>query len=160
MKAVLFSLFTFFYVMSANAEGDLKGFGVIREFGSTDNAALFGLLPESGSLQITGCGGPKFLVEVGCRVGQLDEVSMSRIFQKSSKPMTQAESEMLLSQWKGAQVIYLEGYDGALCTNKEYQVTANGDLDGQPFATTFRFVALPNSDGSCTYQTFSTTTRN
>ncbi|MCM2323016.1 MAG: hypothetical protein NDJ90_07115 [Oligoflexia bacterium] len=140
---------------------DLEGFGVIREFGGNDTAAMFGLLPASGTLKITSCTGPNFLVEVGCRVGQLDGAAMDRLFLKSSKPMAQSEKQSLLSQWSGAQVIYLEGYNGALCTvaEIEYNITVSGTANGHSFTSTFQFIALPNSNGDCTYHKFGTITR-
>ncbi|MBL7544762.1 MAG: hypothetical protein JNL11_13175 [Bdellovibrionaceae bacterium] len=161
MKVFLFLLSVLFQMSAAHADEKLKGFGVIREFGGSDTAAVFGLLPTNGSIQITGCSGPEFLVHVGCRVGQLNETVMNHLFLKSSKPMEQSEKQNIVSQWNGAQIIYLEGYNGNLCSSDEieYNVTVSGTIDAQPFTSTFQFIALPNSNGNCTYHKFGTITR-
>lgn len=132
----------------------LKGFGVIREFGATDTAALFGLLSENGSLQILTVRGPQFLGVV--RLGKLDHQSLDHLFLKSAQPMAQHEKQSLASQWKGAQVIYFEGYSGTLCTQNEsqYNVEVSGKAGEKPFTTIFQFVALPNPTGNCSYQIF------
>jgi hypothetical protein len=145
----------------ANATVDLTGFGIIREFGGSDTAALFGVLPSSGSIQITGCSGPSFLVQGGCRVGQLTPSTMDRLFLKSSKPMSHQEKQDLVYQWNGAQVLYFEAYNGTLCTNAEieYLVSISGTSNGQAFTTIFQFIALPNANGSCTFHSFGTITK-
>ncbi len=160
MKAIFCSILLLLAVSAAHAT-DLQGFGVIREFGGTDTAAMFGLLPASGSLQFTGCTGPAFLVPVGCRVGDLNQVAMDHLFLKSSKPMSQQEKQDLLSKWNGAKVLYFEGYNGSLCTNDEieYHVSVSGTSSGKPFTTTFQFIALPNAAGDCTYHIFGTITQ-
>ena len=161
MKSFLILFFLILQMSVANADLNLKGFGVIREFGGSDNAALFGLLPPSGSIQITNCTAPQFLASVRCGVGTLNETVMSHLFLKSSNPMTQSERQNLLSQWNGSQVIYFEGYNGSLCTNDEteYNVTVSGTSNGQAFTSTFQFIALPNSNGDCTYHKFGTITQ-
>lgn len=161
MKALIFTLFSLLQILSANADSSLKGFGVIREFGASDNAALFGLLPANGSVEITNCVAPQFLSSVGCAVGTLNESTASHLFKKSSNPMTQSEKTKLLSQWNGARLIYFEGYSGSLCTDEEteYNITVSGTLNGTPFKSTFQFIALPSSNGNCTYQKFGTITQ-
>lgn len=139
---------------------ELKGFGVIREFGGVDTAAIFGLRPSSGSLVIKTVSGPRFLG--AARVGTLDQTAMDHLFVKSSRPMDEQEKQSLVSQWNGAQVIYFEGYSGVFCSSNETQseVTATGTVNGKPFTTTFQFIALPNSNGDCDFHTFGTITRN
>ncbi len=158
MKTFLIIIFALLQMSTANADSDLKGFGVIREFGGSDSAALFGLLPAAGSIEITGCMAPQFLASAGCAVGELNETVMSHIFLKSSNPMTQSERANLLSQWNGSRVIYFEGYTGNLCTNEEteYDITVSGTSNGKPFKSTFQFIALPNASGDCTYHKFGT----
>ncbi len=144
----------------ASADVELKGFGVVREFGGADTAAIFGLRPSSGSLVIKSVNGPRFLGTA--RVGTLDQTAIDHLFLKSSIPMSQQEKQSLVAQWSGAQVIYFEGYSGAFCSSNETQseVTASGALNGKPFVTTFQFIALPSSTGDCTYHTFGIITRN
>lgn len=146
---------------TANADTGLKGFGVIREFGDTDTAAMFGLLPPSGTIQITSCSGPAFLVANGCRVGQFNQVAMDHLFLKSANPMSQQERQDLVSQWSGAQVLYFEGYSGNLCTDSdiEYDISVTGTVNDRPFTTTFQFIALPNTNGDCTFHIFGTLTQ-
>ena len=144
---------------SASASVDLKGFGIIREFGGTDTAAIFGLLSSGGALQITAVHGPAFLG--GARSGQLDQAAMDHLFLRSVRPMSQEEKQNLVSRWSGAQVIYFEGYNGTLCANDEVQheVSVSGTSSGKSFTSTFRFIALPNSNGDCTYHTFEVLTQ-
>jgi len=153
MKSILSSVLLLLAVSTANA-ANLQGFGVIREFGGTDTAAMFGLVADSGSIQITGATGPSFLG--GVRIGQLDKVAMDHLFLKSATPISQQERQDLVSKYNGAQVIYFEGYHGALCASDEteFHIGVNGTIDGAPFSSTFQFIALPNPTGDCTYHVF------
>lgn len=161
MKVFLFLLSMLIQVSVVHADESLKGFGIIREFSGSDTAAIFGLLPANRSVKITGCAAPQFLVNVGCHVGQLNETVMSHLFLQSSKPMEQEEKQKIVAQWNGAQVIYFEGYNGNLCSTDEieYNIMVSGTIDAKPFTSTFQFIALPNSNGDCTYHKFGTITR-
>ncbi|MGK5085893.1 hypothetical protein WDW37_21605 [Bdellovibrionota bacterium FG-1] len=158
MKSVFLSLLLVLSASNTYA-ADIQGFGVIREFGGNDNAAMFGLLSQNGTLQITDVSGPAFLG--GYRVGELDQVAIDHLFLKSSKPMDQKEKLDLISKYNGAQVIYFEGYTGNLCRSNEieYDISASGNVNGAPFTATIQFIALPNSSGDCGYHKFITVTQ-
>ncbi len=161
MKSILSSVFFLLLASSVNA-ASLQGFGVIREFGHGDTAALFGILPSNGSLKITGISGPSFLSSVGYGVGQLNQGVISHLFLKSTNPMSQMEKQELVQKYNGTSVIYIEGYSGKLCTSEEteYNINISGDIDGAPFTATLQFVALPNSSGDCEYHKFITLDHN
>lgn len=131
-----------------------KKFGLIREFGGTDNTALFGLLPEAGKLQITTLTGPKFLDVY--KVGELNKATLDKLFLNTKKPLNQSEREALLSDFNGATVLYTEGYHGNLCRQDEtgYEIKATGKIDDVDVEVSFQFEALPNVNGSCTFHTF------
>lgn len=157
MKTVLFSVLFLIFTSTVNA-ANLQGFGIIREFGASDTAAMFGLLPISGTLKITSVAGPSFLSSVGYGVGQLNNGVISHLFLKSSNPMSQLEKQNLLSKYNGATIIYIEDYTGNLCTSEEieYSIVVTGTVDTAPFTATIQFIALPNSSGDCTYHKFGT----
>jgi len=136
----------------------VNGFGVIREFGGTDTAALFGLTTDAGSLQITGISAPPFVSTVGYGVGLLYPGLISHLFLKSSNPMSDQEKKDLVAKYAGASVIYIEGYADQFCTSNdtEYEIQVVGNLDGKPFTATLQFIALPNASGDCRYHTFFT----
>jgi len=159
MKKTFISLFLMmFFAFQANAT-DLQGFGIIREFGGTDNAAMFGLLAPAGTnLQISNITGP-----AGYKgTFTLDQTAMTNMFAQSSNPMSQQERSDIISQYNGAQVIYFEGYNATLCTYNEieYNIEVSGTLDGSPFSATFQFIALPSSNGDCGYHEFTTMIQN
>lgn len=131
-----------------------QNFGIIREFGGTDHAALFGLLPKSGNLQINKVVAPAFIQSVG--VGKLSQTSIEKFFTKTAKPISQAEKQDLLSKFDGATVIYAEGYNGNLCNTDEItnKITATGFLDQTSVAITFQFEALPSANGDCEFHIF------
>jgi hypothetical protein len=158
MKSIIVTMF-FILMASAASATDLKGFGVIREFDGTDTAAMFGLLPSAGLLQITGVTGPSFLGTA--RIGQLNQVAIDHLFLRSANPMDEEEKQNLINQYNGAEVIYFEGYAGNLCTttDTEHEVGVTGTIDGISFTATFQFIALPNSSGDCTYHEFITSSQ-
>jgi hypothetical protein len=135
---------------------NIQGFSVIREFGGTDTAGMFGLLGDTASIRLTKVNGPSFLG--GFRLGELNQEAIDHLFLKSSNPMSEQEKQGLLSKYRGAQVIYFEGYNGNLCNSEEteYKISAAGTLNGAAFRATFQFIALPNATGDCKYHTFST----
>ena len=153
MKSILFAIFFFVVVTTASA-ANLQGFGIIREFGGVDTAAMFGLLAGSGSVQINSVTGPQFLG--GVRIGQLDKVSLDHLFLKSAQPMSDQEKQDIISKYNGAQVIYFEAYQGALCLKDEteFNIGVVGTIDGRAFSATFQFIALPNVTEDCTYHVF------
>ena len=136
-----------------------KKIGVIREFGGTDNAALFGLLPDSGKLQINKVVGPGFLKVY--KVGELNPITLEKLFLNTSKPLNSNEKQDLLSGFNGAMVIYAEGYEGNLCNQDEvqYEIKATGQIDKIDLEITFQFVASPNSNGNCIFHMFGIVTR-
>lgn len=140
-------------------EISFKKFGVIREFGGTDNAALFGLLSESGKLQITQVVGPGFLKTY--RVGELNKSTVKKIFSRSAKPLSQGERDGLLSEFNGATIIYTEGYNENLCNQSEtqYEIVATGKIEDVDVEVTFQFEALPNPNGNCGFHVFGIVTR-
>ena len=142
----------------AQTEVSLKGFGVIREFGGSETAALFGLLSDKGVLKITKCYGPDFLTQVGCHVGTLNQASMDHLFLKSIHPLSAEEKQKILASWSTSQVIYFEGYTGNLCApgESDKQVRVDGTVDNIPIHVTFQFLAKPTALGDCEFQTFGT----
>ena len=134
-------------------------FGIIREFGEVDKASLFGLLPNSGKLEITNVAGPEFIETYA--VGELNSSTINKIFLKSSKPPSADEKEKLLSDFNGATIIYAEEYDGQLCTHDEieYKIIATGKIENTDIEITFQFKAIPNSNGNCAFHTFSILTK-
>lgn len=131
-----------------------KNFGIIREFGGTDNAALFGLLSDAGKYQITNIWGPEFLEQY--TVGELNRTTIDKVFLNTTKPLSQEEREALLSDFNGATLIYLEGYNGNLCnqTETKYEITTKGTLNDIEVQVIFEFEALPNMDGNCSFHIF------
>ena len=133
---------------------DFEKIGIIREFGGTDNAALFGVRSNSGIFNITKIVGPGFLKTYG--VGTLNQSTLAKLFSKSSKPLSQTEKTELLTNFNGGTIIYTEGYQGNLCTNDEtkYEVVATGSVNAVNVEVTFQFVAQPNPNGNCTFHIF------
>ncbi len=138
---------------------EFQSVGVIREFGGTDNAALFGVYSKSGKLEISKVVGPAFLKSY--RVGELNQTSISKLFLNSSKPLSTDERQNLISEFNGATVIYTEGYSGNLCSNDEigYEITATGRIDETNLEVIFQFEALPNPNGNCDFHVFGTITK-
>lgn len=137
-----------------------KYLAVIREIGRKDNAALFGILPRSGTLQITSVAGPSFLG--GYRVGQLDQAAMDHLFTNVSVPMTQAERDNLVAEYGGAQLIYFEKYDGDLCLGPgtpKVTISISTSLGERKRLMTFEFIAIPQSNGDCQFHMISNETR-
>lgn len=136
-----------------------KKFGIIREFGVADNAALFGLLPNSGKFQITEVMGPDFLKKYG--VGELNRTIVDKLFLKTAKPLSQSERDGLLSDFDGATIIYIEGYNGNLCNQNEteYEIKLTGEINDVDIEVRFKFAALPNANGNCAFHTFGIITR-
>ena len=128
--------------------------GIIREFGGTDNAALFGVRSTSGTFNVTKVVGPGFLKTYG--VGTLSDSTVARLFSKSSKPLSQAEKTELLTSFNGGTIIYSEGYQGNLCTDDEtkYEVVATGSVNAVNVEVTFQFEAQPNPTGNCSFHIF------
>jgi hypothetical protein len=142
-----------------DGELDFDHFAVIREFtGPSDNAALFGVLSNQEGLEITSITGPRFLG--GARVGTLDASSMSRLFRRTSVPMSDAEKQALVERYQGAKVIYFEDYNGKLCAGpyQIYSVVADGKIGDQITSSNFTFAAVPTQNGNCRFATLSTTT--
>lgn len=133
---------------------DFEKVGVIREFGGTDNAALFALRSKSGTFNITKIAGPGFLETYA--VGILNASTIDKIFSKSAKPRSQAEKTELLTNFNGSTVIYTEGYKGNLCTDSEtkYELVATGNVNSVNAEVTFQFEAQPNPNGNCKFQIF------
>lgn len=132
---------------------------VIRELnGATDNAALFGVLPNQEGLETTKIIGPGFLG--GARVGTLDALSMSKLFKRTSIPMSDGEKQALVEKYQGAKAIYFEGYNGKLCagTDQIYSIIIEGKIGEQITSSNFTFAALPTHNGNCRFATLSTTT--
>ncbi len=152
-------LFFIFYTSVVFAASELDGFTVVREFGCGDTAALFGLLSSTGNVIIKRVSGPTFLG--GYRLGKLNSSTMSHIFLKSSLPMDSNERKSILSKYKGAKVIYFEGYHGSLCQEEdvEYRIIVNGEIDHLEFEAVYQLIALPNKFGDCTYHKFAFVTR-
>tara|TARA_B110001454_G_C12723230_1_gene435994 strand:- start:27104 stop:27670 length:567 start_codon:yes stop_codon:yes gene_type:complete len=136
------------------AEINFEKFGLIREFGDSDNAALFGLFSESGKFEISKIVGPEFLNTY--QVGILNESSVEKLFSKSSSPLNITEKQNLLSKFNGATIIYTEGYTGNLCRLDEtqFEITAIGKIQSTDVEVTFQFVANPNLNGSCNFRNF------
>lgn len=133
---------------------NFEKFGLIRELGETDNGALFGLLSESGKFEISKIVGPGFLKTY--QVGILNESSVDMLFSKSSKPLTQDEKQDLLSKFKGATILYTEGYPGNLCNldEIEHNIVITGKVESTDVEVTFQFLALPNVSGNCRFHWF------
>lgn len=129
-----------------------KHFAVIREFAGNDTAALFGILPDQGTLKITSVKGPGFLG--GYRVGELTQEAMDRLFLKSSVPMPKPEKDRLVSQYDGAEVIYFEKYHGKLCAgpDNDIQITVSGIIENLNISMTFELAAVPQPDADCKFR--------
>lgn len=136
------------------AEINFEKFGLIREFGDSDNAALFGLFSEPGKIEISKIAGPDFLNTY--QVGILNESSVETLFSKSSYPLSVTEKQNLLSKFNGATIIYTEGYIGNLCRIDEtqFEITAIGKIQSTDVEVTFQFVANPSLNGSCNFRNF------
>lgn len=136
----------------------LQGFGVIREFGESDTAALFGLLANIGKIQITEVRAPSFLG--GYRSGELNQAALDHLFQKTTNSMSLQERQELIAKYQGAEVIYFESYKEALCRadETEFHIIFSGNVNGRPFKATYHFVALPNPSGDCKYFKYGTMT--
>ena len=160
MKFVFGILFVVLASISS-ASASVDSFGVIREFGDGDRAALFGWIPQSENVEITGCTAPQFAAEVGCQIGRLNEAVMDHLFLESARPLSSQEKQELLSQWAGAFMLYFEGYQGNFCRNDEMEidVSVTGRIDGKPVTWTFQFIALPNAVGNCSFLRFGTIVR-
>lgn len=144
---------------SFTGELNFDHFAVIRELnGPSDNAAIFGVLPNHSGLEITKITGPAFLG--GARVGTLDTETMSRLFTRTSVPMSEAEKQALVEKYKDAKVVYFEGYKGKLCAGPSqiYSVIIDGKIDDQVTSSNFTFAALPTHNGNCRFATLSETT--
>jgi len=121
----------------------IKGLAVIREFGGSNTAALFVLLPSPGphqeSLEITEITRPDFLDKP--KAGQLDQESINVLFLNSAIAMPQQEKDGLLSDYKGAGIVYFENYDGRLCTGQEFTITVASTFGDRKLKTSFVFTA-------------------
>lgn len=133
---------------------DFKFFSVIREFGGKDNVALFGILPNQGTLQITKVAETWADFLTGYSFGTLNQETVNHLFSNSSVPMSQQEKDSLLSKYNGAQIISFEGYDGQLCTDEEFKITVSSSLGDFKFTTTFDVMVEPNSSGDCKFHVF------
>ena len=140
-------------------EIEFQKLGIIREFGGTDNAAMFGLLPKSGKLKIDKIEGPVFLKTYA--IGELNQTTINKIFLNSSKPLNTEERQNLISEFNGAIVIYTEGYSGNLCSNDEitFTIKVTGRLDNTDIEVTFQFEAISNPDGNCKFHMFGIITK-
>lgn len=140
-------------------EIDFQKFGIIREFGGTDNAALFGVYSKAGKFQITQVIGPTFL-KTG-RVGELNQASLDQLFINTTKPLSVREREDLISEFNGASFFYTESYSGNLCNIDEitYEIKATGRLNDLNIEVTFQFEALPNANGNCQFHVFGIITK-
>jgi len=132
-----------------------KYFAVIREFKGNDKAALFGILPSKGTLQIKSVSGPSFLGKA--RVGTFDKDAINHLFLNTSVHLSPAEKEELESQYMGAQAIYFEKYDGDLCAGPDEEIKVSvvslwGDLK---INTAFTFSADPSLNGDCKFHELS-----
>ena len=127
---------------------NLKALIVIREFGETDNAALFIALPsDNQTLTFEEVSGPQFLGNA--YVGILDDKFLSKVFTKSAVPMSDAERHQLISVYKSAGVIYFESYRGSLCTDEEQDISAKGAIRGDKLSVDFKFAAKSQQGKSC-----------
>jgi hypothetical protein len=145
---------------SKDKEGlEFQSLGIVREFGGTDNAAMFGVQSKSGKLQINKVEGPAFIKTY--RVGELNQTSISKLFLNTSKPLSTDERQNLISEFNGATVIYTEGYSGNLCSNDEiiYDIKTTGRIDETNIEVIFHFEALPNPNGNCDFHVFGTITK-
>ncbi len=133
---------------------EFKKLGIIREFGGTDNAALFGVRFDSGTFNVTEVIGPGFLKTY--QVGTLTQSSVGNLFVNSSKPLGPTEKLELLTNFGGATLIYTEGYSGQLCTSDEimYEVVATGSVNETNVEVAFQFVAEPSAQDNCKFQIF------
>jgi hypothetical protein len=125
-------------------------FSVIREFGGSDTAALFGLLPNQPGMKITGITGPEFLAG-HAKVKILNSDTLKELFVASSLPMPNEEKEPLLSKYGGAQVIYFEKYEGRLCTDDNLSLAVSSTLGEWTPTLTFRFSAVADPTGNCKF---------
>jgi hypothetical protein len=132
-------------------------FSVIREFGGNDTAALFGILPDHGTLQITEISGPSFLGTV--HIGTFNQDAINHLFLKSSKPMSQQEKNGLIAKYNGAEAIYVEGYEAQLCTDSEVKIKVSSSFGDLKPITTFDFTAEPTATDDCTFHSFLTLTQ-
>lgn len=138
---------------------EFQSLGIIREFGGTDNAAMFGVYSKSGKLEINKVEGPAFLKTY--RVGELNQTSIGKLFLNTSKPLSTEERQNLISEFNGATVIYTEGYYGNLCSNDEiiYEIKTTGRINETNIEVVFHFEALPNPNGNCDFHVYGTITK-
>ena len=117
------------------------------------------MLPEAGKLQITGVSRPVFLGDT--EVWELNQSTLDKLFLNTTKPLSKSEKESLLSDFNGAALIYYEGYNGNLCSQNEteYNIKTTGKIDNLDIEISFKFVALPNVKGNCTFRIFGIMTR-
>ncbi len=128
--------------------------GVIREFGGTDTAAMFGVLLKAGKLEITKVEGPSFIHNY--QVGELNQKSMGHIFLNSTQPLSTEERAKLVGDFNGATILYTEGYSGSLCRDDEvgYTIKATGKIDETEIELLFQFEAFPSAHGNCKFHLF------
>ena len=72
--------------------------------------------------------------------------------------MPQSERQKRLDQYRGATIIYFEGYHGRLCSRNVYEIVAKGKIGDTPTRTNFQFSAVPKQDGNCQFITMVSTT--
>jgi hypothetical protein len=138
----------------ARADGPkFQQFTVVREFGTGDTSAIFGVLPSEAGYKITDVTGPMFLGHA--QVAILNENTLSQFFDHSVFPMTATEKQQLLSKYNGAYVVYFEKYSDQLCSGDEFEIAITGSLGNTTATSQFSFVAQPQNKGDCKFLTLS-----
>lgn len=121
--------------MASNSTGGFDGdklklefhhFGIIREFGGLDNAALFVVRVDGENFEITEVTSPGFLLPISG--GKLTQTAIDKIFSKGSKPLNTITKADLFSKFIGANFLYTESYDGILCNGSKFEVIAIGKV--------------------------------